>query len=324
MVGRLKLLTYRQGDSLRPGLLMSDRVYDFEDMGGLPYSSVLDVLNDWPNSERVLRRAVANEPRGSGRPPTELCLAPPVLYPGNIYAAGANYHDHVAEMRAVMGTPDELYGHELGLPPWHFIKASKSCVVGPDEMIVIPPAVTQLDWEAELAVVVGRMARRVRAEEALQYVAGYTIANDLSARDLTRRPKLVDTAPMKYDWIGQKCFDGACPMGPWLTLSSDITDPQNLSIHLWVNDELKQESNTSRMIYSIAEQIATLSERLTLHPGDVILTGSPAGVGLARGEFLHPGDTVRIAIQSLGELTNVIVKENQHAASASFPLSAST
>lgn len=109
---------------------------------------------------------------------------------------------------------------------------------------------------------------------------------------------------MKFDWIGQKCFDGACPIGPWLTMSADVRDPQNLSIQLWVNDKLKQDSHTSKMIYSIATQIETLSERLTLQPGDIILTGSPSGVGYARREFLKPGDRVRIAIEGLGELTN--------------------
>ncbi len=120
------------------------------------------------------------------------------------------------------------------------------------------------------------------------------------------RPRLADTAAMKFDWIGQKSFDGACPIGPWLTMSADVPDPQNLAIRLWVNGELKQDSHTAKMVYSIAEQIAALSERLTLQPGDVILTGSPSGVGYARQEFLKPGDRVRIAIDGLGELVNEI------------------
>ena len=135
---------------------------------------------------------------------------------------------------------------------------------------------------------IGRPAKHVPMEKALSYVAGYTVANDLSARDRGRRPHIADTSPFKADWVAHKSFDGSCPLGPWIVPASDIKDPQNLAIKLWVNGEIKQDSNTGKMIFNLAEQIAHLSSRLTLHPGDLILTGTPAGVGAGRGEY-HEG-----------------------------------
>jgi 2-keto-4-pentenoate hydratase/2-oxohepta-3-ene-1,7-dioic acid hydratase in catechol pathway len=161
-----------------------------------------------------------------------------------------------------------------------------------------------MDWEIELAAVIGLTAKNVPLAEALDYVAGYTIANDLSARDMGRRPNVPDTAPFKFDWVAHKNFDGSCPLGPWIVPSRDIPDPQQLGLKLWVNDVIKQDSNTSQMIFTLAEQIAHLSSRITLQPGDVILTGTPAGVGAARPEFLKPGDVVRLWIETIGTLTN--------------------
>src|SRR5690242_21228196 len=133
---------------------------------------------------------------------------------------------------------------------------------------------------------------------------GYTIANELSARDLGRRDQLPDATPFKWDWVGQKCFDDACPIGPWIVPASDIKDPQKLGIKLWVNDVIKQDSNTSDMIFNLAEQLSHLSSRITLYPGDIILTGTPAGVGAARKEFLKAGDTTRVWVEGIGTLTN--------------------
>ena len=148
----------------------------------------------------------------------------------------------------------------------------------------------------------GKMARNLPVDRALDAIAGYTIVNDLSARDLMVRK---DRPPvMAYDWIGQKCFDDASPMGPWITPAAFIKDAGNLSIKLWVNGVLKQNSNTNQLIHSIAEQISWLSEQLTLRPGDVIATGTPAGVGMPRGEFLKKGDVVKIEIEGCGTLVN--------------------
>jgi len=232
-------------------------------------------------------------------------LRAPVLWPSAIYCAGANYSDHAAEMAKRANRPPEPDPKSLGLKPWHFIKASRS-LADPDATISASQYTQKLDWEAELAAVIGKPAKNVPVEKALDHVAGYTAANDLSARDLSRRPHIADTSAFKSDWIGQKSFDGSCPLGPWIVPARDIPDPQNLAIKLWVNDVIKQDSNTGKMIYSIAEQIAHLSTGMTLHPGDVILTGTPAGVGSARNEYLQPGDVVRIEIEHIGLLTNTL------------------
>ncbi len=151
---------------------------------------------------------------------------------------------------------------------------------------------------------IGRTAKNVPLDKALDYVAGYTIANELSARDLGKRMQLPDSSPFKWDWVGQKCFDDACPIGPWIVPADDIKDPQKLGIKLWVNDVIKQDSNTKDMIFTLAEQIEQLSSRITLYPGDIVLTGTPAGVGAARREFLKPGDTTKVWVENVGTLTN--------------------
>ena len=163
-----------------------------------------------------------------------------------------------------------------------------------------------VDWEVELAAVIGKVARDVPVARALEAVAGYTIANDLSARDVMKRDKNPATSPFHYDWLSQKCFDGACPLGPWIAPADDIPDPQNLALRLWVNGTLMQDSHTSKMIFSTAEQIAMLSSRVTLYPGDLVLTGTPAGVGTPRRLFLKAGDTVKLWIESIGEMSHTM------------------
>jgi 2-keto-4-pentenoate hydratase/2-oxohepta-3-ene-1,7-dioic acid hydratase in catechol pathway len=228
-----------------------------------------------------------------------------VLWPSAIYCAGINYHDHAAEMlrqwtRDSKPDPKVLLGK-----PWHFLKAPRS-IADPGATVHALEYSQQLDWEIELAAIIGVPARHVPAERALDYVAGYTIANELSARDRTRRVSAPQDTPFHFDWLGQKSFEGACPLGPVIVPTSDIPDPQSLSLRLWVNDVVKQDSNSSQMIFSLAEQIAQLSDGITLHPGDIILTGTPAGVGAARGEFLKAGDTVIAAIEGIGALTTHI------------------
>jgi len=166
----------------------------------------------------------------------------------------------------------------------------------------LPPYSRKVDWEIELAVVIGKAASRVPAARALEYVAGYTIANDLSARDFVVREGIAPDSPFRFDWISHKGFDGACPLGPWITPARAISDPQALGLKLWVDDVLMQDSSTKYMIYSVAEQIEELSARLTLQPGDLILTGTPAGVGMGRNVFLQAGQNLRLWIEQIGEL----------------------
>jgi 2-keto-4-pentenoate hydratase/2-oxohepta-3-ene-1,7-dioic acid hydratase in catechol pathway len=299
-----KLVTYQSSQGPRAGLLVGEQVFDAAELTGqFSYASVLDILNDWRKARGILSDAGAKGGRTKGLPLASTRMRAPVLWPPTIYCAGANYSDHMLEMARALNSEPEPDPHRVGLKPWHFIKASRT-LADPGSKVTLPPASKEVDWEAELTAVIGQQAKDVSLENALDYVAGYTVANDLSARDLMRRPPVRPTSPFFSDWVGQKCFDGACPLGPWIVPASDIPDPQNLGIKLWVNDLIKQDSNTSKMIFNLAEQISHLSSRLTLYPGDLVLSGTPSGVGAARKEFLKPGDVVKVWVENVGTLTH--------------------
>jgi 2-keto-4-pentenoate hydratase/2-oxohepta-3-ene-1,7-dioic acid hydratase in catechol pathway len=266
------------------------------------------VLQRWedihPRLQAIARQVREGRDPSTAQPLSGIRLSAPILYPGTIFCAGANYRDHVAEMSRALNLPPEPDPHELGLKPWHFIKASAACVRGPDSRIALPAYSKKVDWEAEIALVMGRQCQNVSIERAMDYVAGFTIVNDLSARDHIRRIGVSVESPFYFDWVSQKSFDGALPMGPWITPLEDIPDTSQMGIRLWVNEELMQDSSSANLIFSMAEQISHLSSRLTLRPGDVIATGTPAGCGTARGRFLKAGDRVRIQVEGVGELSN--------------------
>jgi len=296
-----RLLSHVSNGAPRGGVLVNDTVYDLPK----PWTSVLALLQDWPKAKGQLAR-FAKAPKGRGMPLKRAKLLAPILYPGNIYCAGANYRDHVAEMERAQGREPGPTMKERGEKPWHFVKTSRSSVVGPGAKVKLPAFSKAVDWEVELAAVIGKRAKDVSVEKALDCVAGWTIANDLSARDAMRRELNPPTSPFHYDWVSQKCFDGACPLGPWIVPASDIKDPHNLGIRLWIDDELMQDSNTGQMIFNTPEQIAMLSSRVTLQPGDVVLTGTPAGVGMGRKRFLRPGERVKLWIEQIGELHHTV------------------
>jgi 2-keto-4-pentenoate hydratase/2-oxohepta-3-ene-1,7-dioic acid hydratase in catechol pathway len=312
-----KLATYQASDGPRAGLVIEDKVFDAAALTRKPpYASVLGILADWRAAEGVLRKAAASVGKNSGkrgksgnsksRPLGRTKLLAPVRFPSAIFCAGSNYADHAAEMAAREGRPRPPDPHTLGLKAWHFIKAARA-IADPGTRVKISGYSEQMDWEIELAAVIGRTAKDVPQDKALGYVAGYTIANDLSARDRGKRANMPDASPFKWDWTKHKTFDGSCPLGPWIVPASDIGDPQKLGLKLWVNGVLKQDSNTSEMIFTLAEQIAQLTVGMTLHPGDIILTGTPAGVGAGRGEFLKAGDAVKLWIEKIGEIENRMV-----------------
>jgi 2-keto-4-pentenoate hydratase/2-oxohepta-3-ene-1,7-dioic acid hydratase in catechol pathway len=304
-MGSYKLVSYTGAEGPRAGLVIGDQVCDAARLTGhAADQSVLGMLQDWAAARERLDRATIPSP--AGQPLAASKLLAPILWPSAIYCAGANYADHAAEMARASGRAPEPDPHTLGLKPWHFLKAGRSTLAAHDDTVRIAGLSKTMDWEVELAAVIGRAAKDVPPGRALDYVAGYTIANDLSARDMGRRANVADTAPFKFDWVAHKNFDGSCPLGPWIVPSRDIPDPQKLGLKLWVNEVIKQDSNTSRMIFTLAEQIEHLSSRITLQPGDVILTGTPAGVGAARPEFLKAGDTVRLWIENIGTLTNTM------------------
>jgi len=306
-----RLLSFQAGREARAGLLVGEQVYDAARVTGKPaWSSVLGALQDWTKAHREFaafaKRIVAGKSKAKGTPLARVKLLAPVLYPGDIYCAGANYTDHMAEMARAQGKEPGPTMKDLGEKPWHFVKTSRSSVVGPGAKVRLPAYSQKVDWEVELAAVIGKTVKDVSADKALACVAGYTIANDLSARDAMKRDKNPPGSPFHYDWVSQKCFEGSCPLGPWIVPASDIGDPHRLGIRLWVNGELMQDSHTTKLIFDTAEQIAMLSSRVTLHPGDLVLTGTPAGVGMGRGRFLKAGDTVKLWIESIGELVHTI------------------
>lgn len=300
-----KLGTYQSHRGPRAALIVDDRVYDAAELTGkAEYATVLGVLADWTHAQDALATAKPTTAVTS-HSIAHATLQAPVLWPSAIFCAGANYADHIAEMSARNNRSPDPDPRRLGLESWHFIKAPRT-ISHPGATVSISGYSQQVAWEAELAAVIGHPAKNVSIADALRHVAGYTIANDLSARDRSRRPHLSDTSSFKLDWVAHKCFDGSCPLGPWIVPAGDIPDPQNLGIKLWVNDVIKQDSNTSRMIFTLAEQISHLSARMTLHPGDLILTGTPAGVGSSRGEFLKAHDVVKIWIENIGEITTTM------------------
>ena len=300
-----RLVSYGSDDGVRAGVVVDERVYDavtlLEDVR---YSSILAMLEDWAECGARLTSAVARGPWFAGRPLESCPLLAPLPRPGTIYCVGANYRNHVDAVARRFGMPLDCDPHEAGLTPWFFLK-SPSCVASPGAEIALDSAF--LDWEGELAVVIGRRASHLTLEEALSCVGGYMVANDLSARDRAQRDKVAATSPFRFDWIGQKNFDGACPLGPWIVPASDVPDPQGLRIRTWVNDALKQDSADDQMLFTVAEQISFLSSRITLHPGDVVLTGTPGGTGIEIGECLKKGDHVSIEIDGIGRLENRIV-----------------
>ena len=212
----------------------------------------------------------------------------PIPRPGKIVCVGLNYRDHAEEQ-----------GVDLPKAPLFFAKYT-TALIGPGEPIVIPPAVTQCDYEAELGVVIGSTVRGVSRENALEVVAGYICANDVSARDL----QFADG-----QWTRGKSPDTFCPVGPRLVPAAEVADPHALRIRAIVNGEVLQDSTTANLIFGIDEIISYASQTSTLEAGDLILTGTPAGVGVFRDpkRLLQPGDTVTIEIEGLGELTNPIV-----------------
>lgn len=304
MPGEYRLLTYTDHDGPRAGVCVDDIVFDAaEAANNAHYGSVLAILDNWSAlDESFAAFAVAGGRGLAGKPLASLTLLPPVLYPGEIWAAGANYSDHISEMADETEYKAVNAKTISGGRAWHFAKTARSAMVGHGSVNPLPDYSTMVDWEIELAVIIGRTASKVKAADAMAYVAGYTIANDLSARDHVVRPNIAADSPFRFDWLSHKGFDGACPIGPWITPARYVKDPHALEMKLWIDDALMQDSSTRHMIFSIGEQIEEISARATMHPGDIILTGTPSGVGFSRGIFLKSGQNLRLWIDGLGEL----------------------
>jgi len=300
----MKLITYQTRTlHTRLGALVDDFAIDLERLGAaagiaLP-DNMLDFIDAAPVSvertRELLSKFQGNWPLHVATPVANVRLLAPIPKPRkNIFGIGLNYVEHVAESARTLDT-----AKELPKQPVVFSKPPTS-VIGPGDAIEHNARITQqLDWEVELAVIIGATCRRVGEDEAMNKVFGYTVLNDVSARDCRRAGQ----------WIFSKGQDTYAPMGPYIVTADEIADPHNLDLWLKVNGKIKQQSNTRHMLFKIPALIADISSAITLEPGDIIATGTPSGVGAGMNpqEWMWPGDVVELGVESVGTLRNPVV-----------------
>lgn len=280
----MKLLTIRP--DLRLGIQTEQGIIDVRAAGGGLPDTIEAVLNGGEGALDKLRALAENPPAVLANESVQ--IGPCVPNPGKIICVGLNYARHAAESGA---TPPST--------PILFSKFNNS-IAGPGDEVPLPANALEYDYEAELVVVMGRTARDVSEDEALDYVFGYCTGNDISARDLQMRTS---------QWLLGKTLDKFMPIGPYLVTADEVGDPQNLNLKCWLNGELRQDSNTADMIFSVAQIVSYASRYMTLEAGDIISTGTPEGVilGMNPKVWMKPGDTVTIEVEKLGKLTNVMV-----------------
>ena len=279
----MKLCAFDHGEGPRIGVVDGNTV--------LPFRDAVEMLD-------VIQRGAGWTPAAPAVPLTEVRLLAPIVPKRNVFCVGWNYAEHFAEGKDVRpaSAPQEIPEH-----PALFSK-NPFAIVGPDAPVRHPaPISEQLDYEVELAVVIGRQGRDVAERDALDHVFGYTIANDVSVRDVQRTWH-------GGQWFKGKNFDTHLPLGPWIVTKDEIPDPQALRLTTRVNGVTKQDSNTKHMVFPVARIVAEVSTGLTLYPGDVIITGTPEGVGMGRKppEWLRPGDVMELEVEHIGVLRNVI------------------
>jgi 2-keto-4-pentenoate hydratase/2-oxohepta-3-ene-1,7-dioic acid hydratase in catechol pathway len=285
---KMRFVTFESNGEARPGVISPvDTVLDLSPLG---FTTLLDFIEAGPKSLEDAR-SLAQESSASTQPRlSEVRLLAPIPRPRKLLCVGLNYRDHAKETNSPI--PDV---------PTIFNKLA-TAVIGPGDKIVLPKVSKSPDYEAEFAFVIGRGGRHIRGEGWPNHVFGYTIVNDVSARDYQRATT---------QWLMGKTFDTFAPMGPWIITADEIPDPHNLDVQIEINGEMLQNSNTRELIFKIPDLIAFLSSVFTLEPGDIVSTGTPAGVGVARKppRFLQPGDDVRVKIPAIGELRNPVVAE---------------
>lgn len=307
----IALGTYDVGSGSRPAIVLEQKLYDLKQAveaglpggrpGWLEAGGVRAMLDDWAEAQAWLRQA---EPVAQGlvrsgalEPVAGAARVAAPYVPQRIFCAASNYAEHANEMGTELAAKAQS-------KPYMFLKLSNT-VIGDGDTIQMPPETHMLDWEVELAAVIGKRGRRISVDDALSHVAGYTVINDISARDLNVRSDY----PFKHDWFQGKCHDTFAPFGPWIVPAWQIPDPQAVHMRLDVNGEPMQQDSTANMIWTVREQIAYLSTIVTLEPGDVVATGTPTGVGMGRGIYLKPGDRVVAGIEGIGKLSNDVRAE---------------
>jgi 2-keto-4-pentenoate hydratase/2-oxohepta-3-ene-1,7-dioic acid hydratase in catechol pathway len=306
----MRLITFDAGHGGRPGLGLDETtILDLDaalarapGVVEAPFGTLHELIGRGSAALAAVERLVAMAARGelddARLPLAEVRVLAPIPRPAkNVFCVGRNYVEHIAE-----GARAQRIALDLPEYPVFFSKPP-TAVIGPGEAIPVQVEVsTRIDYEVELAVVIGRRGRNIKAGEALDHVFGYTIVNDVTARDLQRRHG--------GQFLKGKGLDGSCPMGPAIVTPDEIADPGQLAIRLWVNDELRQDGNTRDMIFPIGSLIESLSEGLTLEPGDLLATGTPSGVGYAMSppQFLKGGDVVTCEIEGIGRLVNPVTE----------------
>lgn len=286
----MKLARFSHQGRLSIGKVEQDTLIDLAQILSPGVSDVADVL---ANADLMAAARSLKPDRGNTLELAQVQLRAPIVNPGKMLALGMNYKDHEQEARnAGVPIPESQV----------WFNKQTSCITGPYDDVHYPAVCERLDYEAELGVVIGKPGRYISEEEALQHVAGYFVTNDVSSRDWQAKSPT---------WTLGKSFDTHGPIGPWIVTADEIPDPQQLTIQLSVNWEMRQNSSTSLMTYSIARQISYLSQVMTLKTGDLLITGTPAGVGLAMSppRFLQVGDVMRVEISGIGHIENRLVKE---------------
>jgi len=272
------------------------------------FNDMMSLLEAGTKGMRAARKAVKAAEARLGDPPTadgklahpvsRIRLRAPVPTPRAVYCLAGNYRDHIEEGGGHIATQDRE-------TPRVFMKPPATTVIGPEDAILIPPIARAIDWEGELAVVIGRRAKGVKAADALRYVAGYTVMNDVSERQLLIKERTNSRPRDKwFDWLNGKWLDSSAPQGPWMTTTDEIPNPQDLDISTFVNGVRKQHNNTGQMLHSVADTIEYIAAIITLQPGDLISTGTISGVGATTGTFLQSGDRVEIEVSGIGVLRN--------------------
>ena len=281
----MKLITFQTADGLRLGVVVAEGVLPVESSDAGDALTLQTLFTQGEAALPRVRAAVERSPGvGALRQESDLRLGPCVYQPGKILCVGLNYRRHAEET-----------GAPFPQTPVLFSKFNNTLAAA-CEAVPLPKVASQYDYEVELGVVIGRRASSVPVERALEYVLGYCTANDLSARDLQTRTS---------QWLLGKTLDRFCPVGPYLATRDEVPDPQRLALRTWVNGELRQNSSTADMIFSVAEIVSYASQYMTLEPGDLIITGTPEGVILGMPEprtWLKPGDEVIVEVEGLGRL----------------------
>lgn len=292
----MKLVTFERGGQLGPGLLRQDNV--IVDVSAIA-SSVCDLVEKGDEALAAVRNYGDDPPAASAFPVESVKLLAPIPKPSrNIFCVGKNYHEHAKEFH---GSGFDASAGKDAIPDCPiFFSKSYTSIIGPGEAIPASADWTNsVDYEVELAVVIGTGGRGISSTDAFNHVFGYTIVNDVTSRTLQHQHK---------QWFLGKNFDGFCPMGPWLVSADEIGDVEDLIVSTHVNGELRQNAKVADLIFDIPYLIETLSRVVTLQPGDIIATGTPAGVGIGFSppRFLTSGDTVKVSITGLGELENPV------------------